>query len=58
VKVAGRPLIFGRPAMLGLHSIPNFILHFMQIVEEGRKMKGGEIKIKYANSGRRLKNEI
>jgi hypothetical protein len=26
-KVASRPPIFGRSAMLGLHSIPNFILH-------------------------------
>jgi hypothetical protein len=28
-KVASRPPIFGRPAMLGLHSIPTFILHFI-----------------------------
>jgi hypothetical protein len=28
-KVAGRPPIFGRPAMLGVHSIPTFILYFI-----------------------------
>jgi hypothetical protein len=31
-KVAGRPPIFGRPAMLVLHSIPNFILHFILLL--------------------------
>jgi hypothetical protein len=31
-KVPGRPPIFGRPAMLGLHSIPTFILHFILLL--------------------------
>jgi hypothetical protein len=31
-KVVGRPLIFGRPTMLGLHSIPTFILHFILLL--------------------------
>jgi hypothetical protein len=31
-KVAGRPPIFGRPAMIGLHSIPTFILHFILLL--------------------------
>jgi hypothetical protein len=31
-KVAGWPPFFGRLAMLGLHSIPTFILHFMLLL--------------------------
>jgi hypothetical protein len=31
-KVAGQPPIFGQPAMLGLHSIPTFILHFILLL--------------------------
>jgi hypothetical protein len=31
-KVAGRPPIFGRPGMLGLHLIPTFILHFILLL--------------------------
>jgi hypothetical protein len=30
--VAGQPPFFGRPAMLGLHSIPTFILHFILLL--------------------------
>jgi hypothetical protein len=31
-KVAGRPPINGQPVMLGLHSIPMFILHFILLL--------------------------
>jgi hypothetical protein len=31
-KVTGRPPIFGRSAMLGLHSIPTFILYFILLL--------------------------
>jgi hypothetical protein len=31
-KVADQPPIFGRPVMLGLHSIPTFILHFILLL--------------------------
>jgi hypothetical protein len=31
-KVVDQPPIFGRSAMLGLHSIPTFILHFILLL--------------------------
>jgi hypothetical protein len=31
-KVVGQPPIFGRPVMLGLQSIPTFILHFILLL--------------------------
>jgi hypothetical protein len=31
-KLAGQPPIFGRPTMLGLHSTPTFILHFILLL--------------------------
>jgi hypothetical protein len=31
-KVASRPPIFGQPTMLGLQSIPTFILHFILLL--------------------------